>query len=224
MPRSSTTIEAIRRSSSGKYIWPEFAMNIWWIIMLATGGVLIGVFAQFINVQNHFNVGIPWCVHISLQLLATSTNTTFAPTRLFPYGITVGALTVLYTIYALLLLQQDRLVPVVIMILTFILFGLYLAGVIETAIQLFANGNSVSDNCQTYVMGMPQTGQTLNTLAWLEQESICRSRLGSKAVFVAYKSLGQSWYAVFAFWIIGSVFMVWIFIIAATVNSNRPNY
>lgn len=60
MPRSSTTIEVIRRRE--KYEWPSPAINLWWIIMLATGGVLIGVFAQFVNIQNHFNVGIPWCV------------------------------------------------------------------------------------------------------------------------------------------------------------------
>lgn len=89
------------------------------------------------------------------------------------------------------------------MILTFILFALYLAGLIETAIQLFGAGANVNGNCQTYVMGMPQSGQTLNTLAWLEQQSIC-----------------QQWYAVFAFWIVGALFLVWVFIIAATVNSN----
>ena len=58
MARSSTTIEY--RTRRERYIWPDAAINIWVIIMLATAGVLIGVFASFINVQNHFQAGTPW--------------------------------------------------------------------------------------------------------------------------------------------------------------------
>lgn len=43
-----------------RYIWPDAAINIWIIIMLATAGVLIGIFANFVVVQNHFQAPIPW--------------------------------------------------------------------------------------------------------------------------------------------------------------------
>ena len=35
---------------------------------------------------------------------------------------------------------------------------------------------------------------------------------------------GQSWYAVFSFWIIGAVFLVWIVVIAVTVSQNQYDY
>lgn len=60
MARSSTTIELIRRTGSGRYNWPDFAINIWVIIILATAGTLIGVFATFLVQQNQFQVPIPW--------------------------------------------------------------------------------------------------------------------------------------------------------------------
>jgi hypothetical protein len=54
----------------------------------------------------------------------------------------------------------------------FILFVLFLTGLIETAIQLFGAGN-VSNNCQRYVNNNPISGVSASTLAWLEQNSIC---------------------------------------------------
>lgn len=59
------------------------------------------------------------------------------------------------------------------LLFSFMFLVLYLAGLIETAIQLFGSGN-VNNNCKTYVNDRPQTGVTLGTLAWLEQDSICK--------------------------------------------------
>ena len=95
----------------------------------------------------------------------------------------------------------------VIIVFSFILFALYLTGLVETAIQLFSSNSNVNSNCQNYVLNQPVYGQTLNTLAWLEQQGIC-----------------QSWYAAFSFWIIGAVFLVWLFVIAVTVNQARYDY
>lgn len=58
MARSSTIISF--RATRERYIWPDAAINIWIIVMLGTAGVLIGVFAAFINDQVHFDAGIPW--------------------------------------------------------------------------------------------------------------------------------------------------------------------
>lgn len=43
-----------------KYYWPDVQLNIWTIVMLATAGVLIGIYATFISIQQRFRVGIPW--------------------------------------------------------------------------------------------------------------------------------------------------------------------
>jgi len=34
-------------------------------------------------------------------------------------------------------------------------------------------------------------------------------------------TIGQCWQAIFAFWIIGSVFLVWMMVMASQVNSNQ---
>ena len=59
MARSSAsrTRVVVRQS----YYWPDQQLNFWIIIMLATGGVLIGVFASFIVDQQRLGgLGIPW--------------------------------------------------------------------------------------------------------------------------------------------------------------------
>ena len=96
----------------------------------------------------------------------------FSPYRIFPYGVTVGALTVIAIILQLILIAQRRLLPTMMILISFILFTLYLAGVIETAIQLFGAGN-VSSACNNYVQNRPISGPTLETLAWLQQMNIC---------------------------------------------------
>lgn len=95
--------------------------------------------------------------------------------RLFPFGITVGALTLLFVIYggALQANPSTQLEPASIIIISIILFGLYVTGAVETAIQLFGSGSNVNSNCQNYVLGTPSYGASVNTLAWLEQQSIC---------------------------------------------------
>lgn len=117
-----------------------------------------------------------------------------------PYGITVGALTVFYVIALILLIFQRRLLPGVVMIGSFILLVLYITGVIETAIQLFGPAGNISSNCQIYVQNRKSTGVSVNTLAWLQQNSTC-----------------NSWYAVFAFWIVGGVFLTWMIVLGSMV-------
>ena len=117
-----------------------------------------------------------------------------------PYGIAVGALTILYIIIMLVLVHLRKLLPGVVILCCFILSVLYVAGLIETAIQLFGPTGDINGNCQMFVYGNASTGVSVNTLAWLYQNSTC-----------------QSWLAVFAFFIIGAVFLVWMIVIASMV-------
>jgi hypothetical protein len=93
--------------------------------------------------------------------------------RLFPYGVTVGALTLAFLLIEILLISQRRLLPGLMMLFAFTLFVLYLTGLIETAIMLFGTGN-VNDNCQRYVNNNVIKGDFVETLAWLEQKDICK--------------------------------------------------
>ncbi|KAK4676297.1 hypothetical protein QC764_511120 [Podospora pseudoanserina] len=164
-----------------KYHWPAVQLNIWMLIMLISACTIIGVFATFIDIQHTLLLPVPWY---------------------FPYYITVASLTVFFILLLLYLIYQRRLLPSIVMIGGFILFVLWLTGLIVISVQLWGPDGSVSSECNIQVFGaspMPK-GQTLETLAWLEQRSIC-----------------QSWQAVFAFGLVGAVFLLWIMVIAYQV-------
>jgi len=164
-----------------KYHWPAVQLNLWMLIMLVASCLIIGVFATFIQIQQTLLLPIPWY---------------------FPYYITVASLTVSFILVLLWLIFQRRLLPSIVMIGGFILFVLWMVGLIVVSIQLWGPSGSVSSNCNLFVFGAdPQpTGQTLQTLAWLEQRGIC-----------------QSWQAVFAFGLVGAIFLLWIMVMAYQV-------
>lgn len=58
MARSSVSRERI--TVIRRYPWPEMLLNWWTIIMLATGGLELGVFADFLSIQNQMRIGVPW--------------------------------------------------------------------------------------------------------------------------------------------------------------------
>lgn len=117
-----------------------------------------------------------------------------------PFGITVGSLLVLFIILMITLIVQRRLLPGVLILGAFILLVLFITGLIETAIQLFGPAGDINSKCQTFVYNQPSNSLSVDTLAWLQQNSIC-----------------QSWSAVFAFWIVGTVFLVWLIVLASMV-------
>lgn len=43
-----------------KYYWPQGQLNFWTILILATGSTILGIFAEFIMIQNRMNLEIPW--------------------------------------------------------------------------------------------------------------------------------------------------------------------
>ncbi|KAF2747543.1 hypothetical protein M011DRAFT_47144 [Sporormia fimetaria CBS 119925] len=164
-----------------KYYWPDAQLNIWTIIMLAAAGTILGVNAQFMTIQNQMREGTPW---------------------ILPYGVTVGALTILFIIVEMILIAQRKLLPGIMMLLSFILLVLFLTGAVGTGIQLFGKA-AINSRCNTYVFNRKEYGPTIQTLAFLQQQNIC-----------------QCWQAVFAFWIIGAVFFIWMMVIASQVNNN----
>ncbi|KAF9731307.1 hypothetical protein PMIN06_007397 [Paraphaeosphaeria minitans] len=167
-----------------KFFWPDAQLNFWTIVMLATAGTILGVFAEFLVIQNRMMQAIPWII---------------------PYGITVGALTIAWILVMLVLIAQRRLLPGVVMLFSFILLVLFIAGIVGTALNLFA-GPNISSQCAAFVgnVSSRQYGSSVETLAWLQQNNIC-----------------QCWNAAFAFWIIGTVFFVWIMVMASQVNQNQ---
>jgi hypothetical protein len=90
-----------------------------------------------------------------------------------PYGVTVGALAILFIIIEIIFIAQRRLLPGTMMLLSFILLVLFIAGIIGTAIQLFA-GPNINNQCNTYVFNDAVDGPSRDTLAYLQQKNICK--------------------------------------------------
>ena len=61
--------EVIYRETRRRYRWPEVQLNLWILVILASAGTVLGIFAWFITVQEQLEVGIPWYVS---RLPATS--------------------------------------------------------------------------------------------------------------------------------------------------------
>ncbi|KAI0108836.1 hypothetical protein F4776DRAFT_667975 [Hypoxylon sp. NC0597] len=118
----------------------------------------------------------------------------------FPYFITVAALTIIYIVTLLWLIAQRRLLPSIVILGSFMFFVLWMVGLIVVSIELWGPVGSVNSNCNLLVWSTSPTGNNQGTLAWLEQRSIC-----------------QSWQAVFAFALIGCIFLLWIIVMAIQV-------
>jgi hypothetical protein len=90
-----------------------------------------------------------------------------------PYGVTVGTLAIIFIIIEIVYISQRKLLPGVMMLFSFILLVLFIAGVIGTAIQLFA-GPNINNQCNTYVFNNDVSGPNMETLAFLQQKNICK--------------------------------------------------
>lgn len=60
MARTRSSYSRERISVIRKFPWPDAQLNFWTIVMLATGGLILGVFADFMSIQSQMNLGIPW--------------------------------------------------------------------------------------------------------------------------------------------------------------------
>jgi len=92
--------------------------------------------------------------------------------RIMPYGVTVGALAIIFIIIEIVYIAQRKLLPSTMMLLSFILLVLFIAGIIGTAIQLFA-GPNINNQCNTYIFNDNANGPNMDTLAFLQQRNIC---------------------------------------------------
>ena len=74
----------------------------------------------------------------------------------------------------LFLLNQKSLLPGIVILGSFILFILWMVALIVISIELWGPQGNVNANCNAYVQDREQTGQSLETLAWLMQDQICK--------------------------------------------------
>jgi hypothetical protein len=87
--------------------------------------------------------------------------------------VTIGGLGVVFIIVMLYLISQKSLLPGIVILGSFILFVLWMVGLIATSIELWGPQGNVNASCNMYVTNMEYHGQSLETLAWLQQNNIC---------------------------------------------------
>lgn len=194
------TTEIIYRERRRRYQWPEIQLNLWILIVLVAASTCLGIFAWFMTVQTQLQLRIPWYA----WLMSSTALSTFADElspRLFPYGVTVSALALLFLLIILILAAQRLLIPGLILLGSFILFVLWLTLLIETAIQLYGPKKSVNGDCGRYVQSQPFVGPNIQTLQYLTQINIC-----------------NCWRAAFSFEIVGTVFFLYMMVLAWQVQ------
>lgn len=166
-----------------KYRWPAVQLNLWMLVMLGSAAAIVGIFANFVDIQKRLLLSIPWY---------------------FPYLITIGTLSIIYVGVLLVLIFQRRLLPSIVMIGGFTVFVLWMVGLFVISLELWGPSGNVNANCNLAVFNLNPKGQSENTLAWMEQRTIC-----------------QAWQAGFAFSLIGAVFLLWIMAMAYQVFAGR---
>lgn len=87
--------------------------------------------------------------------------------------VVTGGLGVFFVLLVIFLISRGFLLPGIVIIGSFILFVLWLTGLIETSLLLYGVTGNVNDNCQIYVVDNVSRGNTIDTLAWLTQSTIC---------------------------------------------------
>ncbi|KAL3493728.1 hypothetical protein BJX62DRAFT_235089 [Aspergillus germanicus] len=169
-----------RRPPPKHYQWPEIQLNIWILTVLAASCICLGIFAWFISVQNELRLGVPW---------------------LLPYTLTTSTLSLFFIILVIILAMQGFLLPGIILVGTFILFVLWLTGLIETSLQMYGVVANINDNCQIWVYDNRVGGDNLNTMAWITQNNLC-----------------NCWRTAFAFELVNTVFFLWMMVMAWKVH------
>ncbi|KAI9929031.1 hypothetical protein ASPWEDRAFT_180706 [Aspergillus wentii DTO 134E9] len=170
----------VYRQNRRRYHWPELQFNVWILVVLSGSAICLGIFAWLMAVQSQLQLGIPW---------------------LFPYMVVSGSLAVFFIILLLVLATQRFLLPGIVLVGSFILFVLWLTGLIETSLQMYGIVANVSDNCRNFVTNQESHGNTMRTLAWLTQNNIC-----------------NCWKTAFAFELVNTIFYLWMMIMAWQVN------
>ncbi|KAF8541067.1 hypothetical protein BDD12DRAFT_916766 [Trichophaea hybrida] len=163
-------------------MWPEVALSLLLFVLFVCGAITVGTYSYFAYVQTRLMVSIPWYYYF---LIAT------------------GSLTMIFVIVAVVLYYIHLLLPLPIVLASFILFIFWLTGLVKASIELWGPMGSVNDNCVRYVYAAGfWGGRSLDTLARIQQEGMC-----------------NLWKTAFAMEMIASFVSVWICLMGWQVMS-----
>lgn len=123
--------------------------------------------------------------------------------RYYYFLIAVSSLTLIFVLTVVALYHIHLLLPLPILLVAFVLFVLWLTGLIKSSIELWGPMGSVNDNCVRYVYQAGfWGGRTIDTLARIQQEGMC-----------------NLWKTAFAMQMIACFCLVWFGMIAWQVRA-----
>lgn len=132
--------------------------------------------------------------------------------------VVTGALGVFFVLLVVVLILRGFLLPGIVIIGSFILFVLWLTGLIETSLLLYGVTGNVNDNCQIYVVENVSRGNSIDTLAWLTQSTICTFFPFFQGIFLLTVYIGNCWKTGFAFELVNTVFYFWMMVMSWQVH------
>ncbi|KYK54866.1 hypothetical protein DCS_06827 [Drechmeria coniospora] len=164
------------------YKWPPWQLNFWIFAMLLASTSIMAVFSLFVQMQYRLLLPVPWY---------------------FPYCIVVSIVAIAFLVCIFCLIAHRRLLPAIVMSGAFVLFVLWMVGLVAVSMQLWGPNGSVHGNCSLQVFNRSPTGMSQDTLAWMQQKNIC-----------------QSWYLVFFMSLAGAMSLVWVMVMAYQVYTS----
>ncbi|KAI9799025.1 MAG: hypothetical protein M1825_004921 [Sarcosagium campestre] len=142
------TVRVVRKTT--RYHWPDVQLNFWLIVFLAASATTLGVFAYFITVQQQMSLNSPWYM---------------------PFWVATGSLGILFVVLIIYLVSTRQLIPGIVILGSFILFVLFLTGLVKISIELFGPQGSVSTNCA--LIDPPPREPSEASLAYLQNLNVC---------------------------------------------------
>ncbi|KAL7273707.1 hypothetical protein RUND412_003414 [Rhizina undulata] len=159
------------------YRWPEVVLALIFMTLFVCASVVLGTFAYLTYEQNRLFVAIPWY---------------------FPYLISISVITIFYLFGMITLFYVHLLLPAIVLPLSFVMFVLWMTGLIKSSIELWGPLGSINDNCVRYVYDNSNWGgRTIDTLARIQQEGVC-----------------NLWKASFSFEMIATFLLLWLMVMS----------
>lgn len=136
-----------------RYRWPELLLAVILLMLLVCGAIVLGSFSYFTAIQQRLFMTVPWYYYFLLS---------------------ISTLTIIFVFTVVALYYVHLLLPIIVMISSFIMFVLWLTGLIKASIELWGPLGSINDNCTRYVYNNSfWGGRNIDTLARIQQEGVC---------------------------------------------------
>lgn len=152
---SHSVMERVVIGRRKRYRWDEVVLFVLLFIFLVCAAATLGMISYITYYQNRQFVMIPWY---------------------FYFIIITCVLTIIFVFTVWVLYAIQCLLPILVMLFSFILFVLWITGLVKQSIELWGPQGSINDYCVRFVYNdaiWAPPGQNRDTWARIQQEGVC---------------------------------------------------